>query len=89
MKCFSCGYENLPGMKFCGQCGIRLGQTCQNCGFVNPPEHRFCGQCGTRLEEQPVPAVPAELTKTEPVSSPRVEMPDVAMESAPRNGCRL
>jgi class 3 adenylate cyclase/tetratricopeptide (TPR) repeat protein len=65
-------------MKFCGQCGIRLGQTCQNCGFVNPPEHRFCGQCGTRLEEQPVPAVPAELTKTEPVSSPRVEMPDVA-----------
>jgi class 3 adenylate cyclase len=49
VKCRNCGYDNLPGMKFCGQCGSQLGQVCEACGFVNPSEHRFCGQCGAAL----------------------------------------
>jgi class 3 adenylate cyclase/tetratricopeptide (TPR) repeat protein len=56
MRCVNCGYDNLPGIKFCGQCGTRLGKICAACGFVNPPEHRFCGECGARL---PVPATEA------------------------------
>lgn len=54
MRCLTCGFDNLPEMKFCGQCGVRLGQVCSTCGFVNPPDHRFCGQCGTPLSEEPI-----------------------------------
>ncbi|MBV9201580.1 MAG: zinc ribbon domain-containing protein, partial [Alphaproteobacteria bacterium] len=37
-------------MKFCGQCGARLGAVCPSCGSDNPPEHKFCGQCGALLD---------------------------------------
>ena len=64
MECPNCGFNNPPGMKFCGRCGTRLGWTCSVCGAVNPAEHVFCGQCGTRRSEDapsetsPQPAVP-------------------------------
>ena len=49
MTCPSCGHQNPPGMKFCGECGIRLASGCPGCGFQNPPGMKFCGQCGTTL----------------------------------------
>jgi class 3 adenylate cyclase/tetratricopeptide (TPR) repeat protein len=36
-------------MRFCGQCGARLGSACPSCGTSNPTEHKFCGQCGALL----------------------------------------
>ena len=53
MKCPNCGFDNPPGMKFCGMCGTRLARACPACGFANPPDFRFCGQCGAPLAEQP------------------------------------
>ena len=49
MRCFSCQFDNPPGMKFCGQCGAQLAQLCSRCGAENPPTFKFCGQCGAAL----------------------------------------
>ncbi len=83
MRCPICGFDNLPGMKFCGQCGSRLGRICAACGFSNPPNYRFCGQCGTRLVEEAVPTehdtIPAQpstpLSPAEALVPPAPEPP--------------
>ena len=51
LTCPACGFENPPGMNFCGMCGDPLPKRCPDCGFENPPEFRFCGRCGASLEE--------------------------------------
>jgi adenylate cyclase len=53
MKCPSCGFENPPNFKFCGECGSKLKNICPNCGFENPPNFKFCGECGTQLQAKP------------------------------------
>jgi len=58
VQCPNCGFDSLAGMKFCGQCGTRLGRVCETCGFSNPPDYRFCGECGARLVEGSVPGDP-------------------------------
>jgi class 3 adenylate cyclase/tetratricopeptide (TPR) repeat protein len=42
---------NVPGMRFCGQCGARLAVPldCPVCSFLNAAGMRFCGQCGSAL----------------------------------------
>lgn len=40
-----------PEMRFCGQCGSRLGIICPDCGFINPQGYRYCGSCGRALVE--------------------------------------
>lgn len=51
--CRSCGFENEPGVKFCGECGDKLGTpqaaNCPQCGEALKPGVKFCGGCGTRL----------------------------------------
>ena len=56
--CSSCGAENPPGQKFCGECGTALAAVCATCGAANQPGQKFCGECGTPLEHAspPVPA---------------------------------
>ncbi len=49
MICPSCGTENEPGRKFCGECATRLVVACPSCGTANAPTSRFCGECGTPL----------------------------------------
>ena len=46
MPCSHCQFENLPGMKFCGQCGASLALRCPTCQMVNPSTHKFCCECG-------------------------------------------
>ncbi|MEE9617752.1 MAG: adenylate/guanylate cyclase domain-containing protein [Anaerolineae bacterium] len=53
MKCPHCGFDNPPGMKFCGMCGTRLARACPACNFANPPDFHFCGQCGRLLIQEP------------------------------------
>src|SRR5688572_30799224 len=48
--CSSCGAENAPGQKFCGECGTALAATCGSCGATNPPDQKFCGECGKPLD---------------------------------------
>jgi predicted amidophosphoribosyltransferase len=47
--CSSCGSENEPNRKFCGECGTSLAVACAACGAANPPGTKFCGECGSPL----------------------------------------
>ena len=49
MTCPLCGHDNIPDMKFCGECGTRLVVVCAECSGRNAPSQKFCGQCGARL----------------------------------------
>jgi class 3 adenylate cyclase len=64
MRCPSCGFDNPPGMKFCGQCATPLTSPCPQCGFDNPPGFAFCGQCATPLTTAPSMAAPSPETYT-------------------------
>ena len=62
MRCRTCGHDNPPGQRFCGECGTPLASLCSSCGASNPPGQRFCGECGTPLN----PAAAARATNVEP-----------------------
>jgi class 3 adenylate cyclase/tetratricopeptide (TPR) repeat protein len=47
--CASCGGENEPGRRFCGDCGRPLAVACPVCGAANSTRARFCGDCGAPL----------------------------------------
>ena len=53
--CPSCGHENPEGVKFCQECGTKLGGSakkhCTSCGAELTPGTRFCGECGARQPE--------------------------------------
>jgi class 3 adenylate cyclase/tetratricopeptide (TPR) repeat protein len=49
MQCPRCQQENLPGSKFCLECGAKLDARCPACGSGNPPGHKFCHECGMTL----------------------------------------
>ena len=49
MICPSCGTENEPGRRFCGECGAKLALVCASCGGANTPGTKFCGDCGAAL----------------------------------------
>jgi class 3 adenylate cyclase/tetratricopeptide (TPR) repeat protein len=67
--CGSCGTENPPGKRFCGDCGASLPTGCPTCGAPFEPGKRFCGDCGAalgaampsvaRLQAVPPQALPA------------------------------
>ncbi len=57
MKCPKCQFENPEGMKFCGECGVKLEKTCPKCNSSNPAGFKFCGECGHNLtlRSEPTP----------------------------------
>ncbi|MEK6280700.1 MAG: SPFH domain-containing protein [Acidobacteriota bacterium] len=55
VPCPKCGNANLPGGKFCNECGAKMetaGQTvpCSKCGVQLQPGTKFCNECGTKVE---------------------------------------
>ena len=54
-RCPSCGYKNPEGIKFCQECGQKLGAPektqCFACGAELTPGIRFCGECGANTQE--------------------------------------
>ena len=74
MKCSQCDFDSPPGMKFCGQCGGKLGSPCPQCGAENPPGFKFCGGCGSSLGATEPEAPVAEAVRG-------VEYPAVALQS--------
>jgi len=50
--CPACGNLNPDGVKFCQECGGKLGVKthCPSCNAKLAPGARFCGECGARLE---------------------------------------
>lgn len=50
-SCPQCGLRNPDGVKFCQECGTRLGPAvCRACGAEMTPGTRFCGSCGAKQE---------------------------------------
>ncbi len=49
MQCPKCQFENPEGIKFCGECGVKLERLCPNCNSSSPPDFKFCGECGHNL----------------------------------------
>ena len=51
-RCPECGFKNPEGIKFCQECGQKLGgggkTFCTSCGAELTPGIRFCGECGGR-----------------------------------------
>ncbi|MDR1776132.1 MAG: zinc ribbon domain-containing protein [Actinomycetes bacterium] len=51
--CPSCGTVNAEGIKFCNECGTKLGESakvyCPSCGAEAAAGTRFCGSCGANL----------------------------------------
>ena len=62
MICGSCGGENQPGKRFCGDCGEPLAAVCSTCGAANEPGKKFCGDCGSALAPGAVAAATAPAT---------------------------
>jgi len=56
VPCTSCGSENRPDARFCGECGAPLAAACPGCGAANEPGRKFCYQCGAALVERVAPA---------------------------------
>ena len=49
--CSNCGIINPEGVKFCQECGTKLGANlCRQCGSMLAPGARFCGECGAKQE---------------------------------------
>jgi class 3 adenylate cyclase len=53
MRCQHCQHENLPGGKFCAECGKRLEIRCPACGTANVPANDTCHACGGPLTQEP------------------------------------
>jgi class 3 adenylate cyclase len=73
--CGSCGHENAPGQKFCGECGSTLSNACASCGTVNAPGQKFCGECGAPVgagAPRPVPAGSVAPTHAAPSAERRL-----------------
>lgn len=67
MKCLQCQFDNPAGMKFCGECGSKLGvPPCPRCGAESPPGFKFCGECGSPLAAPARPAVEEPLEPQRP-----------------------
>ena len=53
--CPNCAALNPEGVKFCQDCGTKLGAPakafCGQCGTENPPGTKFCGSCGAKMGE--------------------------------------
>ena len=82
MKCLSCGADNRPGRRFCGNCGQALSRRCSECGFENDAEDRFCGGCGIALADPS--GGPAEPAIAAPIAAPVAPPPPAEEERAER-----
>jgi class 3 adenylate cyclase/tetratricopeptide (TPR) repeat protein len=76
MKCPECQFENIEGMKFCGECGAKLEKICPGCNFTNPPNFKFCGECGFDLRR-------AEKAPSKDDPEPKSHIPKPSAEEIP------
>ena len=60
--------QNVPGAKFCVECGTSLALRCAACGTAYLGGQKFCAECGAPVTE---PAGGAESPASEPVAERR------------------
>ena len=46
MRCHKCHSDNREGVKYCEECGAKLGLECPTCKAKIPLGKKFCGNCG-------------------------------------------
>src|SRR3954452_20714435 len=71
MLCPSCGTENLPGKKFCKECGTALAVACGSCGAALAGDEKFCSECGAPVTGAETGA-PAAVAREAPSSERRL-----------------
>src|SRR5947209_14600468 len=74
--CPRCATDNLPGAKFCMECGSALSSTCPDCGSATTPGQNFCTECGLALSPrsstaQVPPRAPSETTRAPTRAAPQ------------------
>ncbi len=78
MLCAICGLENLPGSKFCRECGGPLARACPTCGTAALADAKFCSECGTTLtsvgQTTPAAPTPARVPAPSPPADSRPEL---------------
>ncbi|HNB50966.1 MAG TPA: adenylate/guanylate cyclase domain-containing protein [Anaerolineales bacterium] len=89
MQCPTCGYDNLPEMKYCGMCGASLGQTCLHCGQTSPRGYRFCGHCGTAFTSASPLADTPSLVPESPEATPPTSLAPTALSGERRQATVL
>ena len=82
MICPTCGTQNEPGRKFCGECATRLSLVCPNCGTANAPTAKFCGECATALGAGAPAATPSAGPGPAPAPSAASFAPSTAPHAA-------
>ncbi|HEX3527763.1 MAG TPA: adenylate/guanylate cyclase domain-containing protein [Thermoanaerobaculia bacterium] len=80
MACLQCGFDSLPGMKFCGQCGAKLAALCPRCGSESPPGFKFCGECGSPLGAPRPEASPPAPESPRPAAAQSYTPPHLAAQ---------
>ena len=71
VACPACNASNIPGSKFCANCGTGLpsAQYCANCGTEMALGARFCAACGTPTAGAP-PSPPSPSAPPGPAPDP-------------------
>ena len=81
MQCTKCGTSNRDGIKFCEECGTRLGLVCPSCGTHILVGKKFCGECGTALTTSPTP-----FSNAQPASPVLPAQPQILHPHPPLQG---
>ena len=81
MHCTKCGTSNREGIKFCEECGTRLGLVCPSCGTHILIGKKFCGECGTALLTPFSKAQPASPVLPVLPAQPQILHPHLPLHS--------
>ncbi len=73
--CPRCGTDNVPGAKFCTECGSSLATSCPGCGHATAPGQNFCAECGAALAPGAATAQPTARGASESVHASAAEPP--------------
>lgn len=49
IKCSKCGAEIDENIKFCPECGNKIGNFCEKCGAKVKKNQKYCPECGAQL----------------------------------------
>lgn len=63
VKCKKCGNEAPENVKFCPECGNRLGEFCKKCGAKLLKGNKYCPECG-ELQAFTCPKCDKEIPET-------------------------
>ena len=82
MQCTKCGTSNREGIKFCEECGTRLGLVCPSCGTHILVGKKFCGECGTALTTATIPFSNAQPASPVLPAQPQILHPHPPLQNS-------